>query len=153
MRLAGSWVHPDVVLEGIADPETTKAAACKEGLALALTLSSRNSELLARMQVLLEVSEELALAEEDCHGDKELVKVQCRKTLEVLGPYVDPKPSCIRAVEQSDMACICRIITPEEEIYISIISLYYSTAIAGATLKITSMRVLQGKQSKEGSWK
>ncbi|TVU04518.1 hypothetical protein EJB05_47629 [Eragrostis curvula] len=109
-----------------------------------------------------------ALAEEDCHGDKELVKVQCRKTLEVLGPYVDPKPSCIRAVEQSDIACICRIITPEEEIYISIIRFLRLACtchkpvpspgqncgtIAGATLKITSMRVLQGKQSKEGSWK
>ncbi|TVU04514.1 hypothetical protein EJB05_47625, partial [Eragrostis curvula] len=62
-----------------------------------------------------------AWAEVDCYGDKELVKVKCKKTLEVLGPYVDPNPSCIRVVEQSDMACICGIIKPEEEIYISII--------------------------------
>ncbi|TVU48802.1 hypothetical protein EJB05_00077 [Eragrostis curvula] len=62
-----------------------------------------------------------AWAEDDCYDDKELIKAQCKETLAVLGDYVLPKPECVRAVQKSDMACICRIIKSHEELQVCII--------------------------------
>ncbi|TVU48805.1 hypothetical protein EJB05_00080, partial [Eragrostis curvula] len=57
-----------------------------------------------------------AWAEKECYTGKELLKFRCKKTIAVIGDYVPPDSPCIRTVQQSDMACICGIITPREEI-------------------------------------
>ena len=60
------------------------------------------------------------MGEEDCYKAKDLVKHKCMATIEIRGPYIDPSDSCVHAVRQSDMTCICHIITMEEETKISI---------------------------------
>ncbi|RLM58290.1 hypothetical protein C2845_PM18G00780 [Panicum miliaceum] len=58
--------------------------------------------------------------EPDCYAEKELVLRKCRFTIKVPGDYVRPNPSCRVAVDHADMACICRILTIEEESTVSI---------------------------------
>ncbi|RCV12422.1 hypothetical protein SETIT_2G268600v2 [Setaria italica] len=56
----------------------------------------------------------------DCYGEKELVKDIRKDTIKFEGAYIDPSDLCCHAVEQSDMACICRVITHEEEKHINV---------------------------------
>ena len=53
--------------------------------------------------------------EQDCYQEKELVLNKCRKTLKVGKPYVEPSEPCIHAVRHSDMTCVCRHLTVDEE--------------------------------------
>ncbi|TVU14118.1 hypothetical protein EJB05_37564, partial [Eragrostis curvula] len=58
--------------------------------------------------------------EQDCHQEKILVIQKCKATIEIGVPYVRPRSDCRQVVEASDMACVCRIITEDEELYISV---------------------------------
>ncbi|TVU20225.1 hypothetical protein EJB05_36424, partial [Eragrostis curvula] len=60
------------------------------------------------------------LGEQDCYGEKVLVKERCMKSIKLGEPYIPPTQSCIRAVEKSDMTCICRILTTEDQLEISV---------------------------------
>ncbi|PUZ43818.1 hypothetical protein GQ55_8G037800 [Panicum hallii var. hallii] len=61
-----------------------------------------------------------AWGEPDCYAEKELVLRKCRFTIKIPGDYVRPNPSCRVAVDHADMACICHILTIEEESTVSI---------------------------------
>lgn len=61
-----------------------------------------------------------AWGEQDCHNEKISVIRKCQKIIEIGTPYARPRGACRRAVESSDMACVCRIITEDEEFYISV---------------------------------
>jgi hypothetical protein len=49
-----------------------------------------------------------------------LVGYNCWKTIEIGVPYIDPSEKCIRVVKRSDMVCICRVITLDDEMQISV---------------------------------
>ncbi|KAG2560101.1 hypothetical protein PVAP13_8KG050251, partial [Panicum virgatum] len=51
---------------------------------------------------------------------EELVLQKCRFTIKIPGDYVRPNPSCRVAVDHADMACICHILTIEEEKTVSV---------------------------------
>ena len=51
---------------------------------------------------------------QDCYREKDLVKERCMETIKIGAPYVPPTESCRHTVGQSDMTCICRILTIEE---------------------------------------
>ncbi|OEL33872.1 hypothetical protein BAE44_0005109 [Dichanthelium oligosanthes] len=77
-------------------------------------------ELLAFALVLITFTTHQARGEPDCYAEKELVLRKCRSTIKIPGDYVHPNPSCRVAVDHSDMACICHILTTEEENTVSI---------------------------------
>ncbi|TVU32071.1 hypothetical protein EJB05_23789, partial [Eragrostis curvula] len=58
--------------------------------------------------------------EADCHHEKILVFLKCKKTIKIGVDYVQPTSECRRTVQSSDMACVCRIITDDEEFYVSV---------------------------------
>jgi hypothetical protein len=58
-------------------------------------------------------------AEQECYQDKIKVKNDCKKTITKQGRYIAPSPLCCHVVEASDIACICRILLPEDEDEIS----------------------------------
>ena len=60
-----------------------------------------------------------AWGEDDCYDEKDKVKHDCMKTLDISKDWEEPSHKCRRTVQKSDMACICRIITIEEQIKIS----------------------------------
>jgi hypothetical protein len=47
------------------------------------------------------------------------------KTITIIGHYVNPSQTCVDVVKKSDMACICRILIPEEEAEISIMKILH----------------------------
>jgi len=55
-----------------------------------------------------------AWGEQDCYREKDLAKERCMETIKIGAPYVPPTESCRHTVGQSDMTCICRILTIEE---------------------------------------
>ncbi|TVT99709.1 hypothetical protein EJB05_54909, partial [Eragrostis curvula] len=57
--------------------------------------------------------------EKDCYKEKELVRKHCLATITVHGDYVPPNNPCRHVVESSDMVCICRTLTSQEEVTIS----------------------------------
>ena len=60
-----------------------------------------------------------AWGEKDCYQQRDLVKRDCDKTIKINEPYKPPTAECIGAVKLSDMVCICRILTPDDEKEIS----------------------------------
>ncbi|KAF8664720.1 hypothetical protein HU200_054438 [Digitaria exilis] len=81
-------------------------------------------ELLVFVLVLLMPTTHQAWGEPDCYVEKELLVLRkCRFTIKILGDYVSPNPSCRVAVDHSDMACICYILTIEENTRARIFSL------------------------------
>ncbi|TVU15250.1 hypothetical protein EJB05_38775, partial [Eragrostis curvula] len=72
-----------------------------------------------------------AWGEYDCHGEKELVKSKCKKTITMVGDYIPPDDNCRRAVEASDMACICRILSLEEQNKICVVKLVWLAGECG----------------------
>lgn len=67
-------------------------------------------------------------SEKDCYDEKELFMEKCQKYIK-LREFVDTAPRdsdpCCQAVQQVDMECVCRIITPKEEEEISPIKVYW----------------------------
>ena len=45
------------------------------------------------------------------------------KTITIIGAYVDPSNRCRATVQVSDMACICRVLSIDEELTISVAKL------------------------------
>ncbi|OEL27589.1 hypothetical protein BAE44_0011399, partial [Dichanthelium oligosanthes] len=64
-------------------------------------------------------------SEKDCYHEKELAKIACTKSIAIVGPYVRPRPGdkCCTTVKASDMVCICRKLSKEEERKISAVRL------------------------------
>ncbi|KAF8714794.1 hypothetical protein HU200_027322 [Digitaria exilis] len=60
-----------------------------------------------------------ACGEGDCHVEKILVLRACRKTVIIGVEYEHPTNKCRRAVQKSDMVCICRTLSIEEEYFVS----------------------------------
>lgn len=79
-----------------------------------------------------------AWGEQDCHEDKETILMVCYDSIEINGDYVPPTNICRRAVEKYDMACICRILKPGEEVVISAFKLVRLARDCGKTLPIRS---------------
>ncbi|KXG19465.1 hypothetical protein SORBI_3010G062700 [Sorghum bicolor] len=61
-----------------------------------------------------------ALGEKDCYHERDSVKHDCKKTIKINHPYDPPTAECIGAVKLSDMVCICRILTTDDEKEISV---------------------------------
>jgi len=61
--------------------------------------------------------------EKDCYDERDLVISKCMVTINIGTAYVNPSQSCIDAVEQSDMECVCRVITADLEAKISIMKI------------------------------
>jgi hypothetical protein len=61
-----------------------------------------------------------AWVEKDCYHQRDLVKRDCDKTIKINHPYNPPTAECIGVVKLSDVLCICRILTPDDEKEISV---------------------------------
>lgn len=59
-----------------------------------------------------------ACGEEDCYEDKEAVKSRCKKSINIVGNFVEPTAKCCEKVRASNMACICRKITAKEQLLV-----------------------------------
>lgn len=57
-----------------------------------------------------------AWGEQDCYNEKELVKIKCKENIDVVGLYVRPLlgEKCCKAVDASDMVCVCGAFTKKE---------------------------------------
>lgn len=61
--------------------------------------------------------------EKDCYRQKLVIKFKCWEIIKFGVPYVAPTQDCIRLIRRSDMVCICRAITEEDEEEISVAKL------------------------------
>jgi len=61
-----------------------------------------------------------ALGEQDCYGERDTLMQVCRETLRHDLDYKHPSVSCRRVVRKSDLACICRVLTDDDEKQISV---------------------------------
>ncbi|TVU12344.1 hypothetical protein EJB05_45982, partial [Eragrostis curvula] len=61
--------------------------------------------------------------EEECYDEKILVKEKCMETITIRGDYVRPSAPCVQAVKDSNMICICRILTTDDQLEISVIKI------------------------------
>ena len=61
-----------------------------------------------------------ALGEQDCYAERDSVIHECMETLRHDAPYKHPTASCRRVVRRSDVACICRVLTDDDEKQISV---------------------------------
>lgn len=73
--------------------------------------------------VFIMLTTQLVWGEEDCYDQKKAVKLRCMKTIKLDGDYVDPSDKCRETVQKSDMACVCRVISPHEQLRISVVKL------------------------------
>ncbi|KAF8702269.1 hypothetical protein HU200_033037 [Digitaria exilis] len=55
--------------------------------------------------------------EYDCYREKVAVMLKCNNSIKKGGPYVRPRPGdkCCTTVQASDTACICRLLTTDDE--------------------------------------
>ncbi|RLM73377.1 hypothetical protein C2845_PM15G20250 [Panicum miliaceum] len=55
--------------------------------------------------------------EKDCHDDKVSVMLKCKNSIKSGGPLVLPRPGdkCCTTVQASDMACVCHILSTDDE--------------------------------------
>jgi hypothetical protein len=51
----------------------------------------------------------------DCLLEKDLAMSKCMKTIRKEGDYIPPEEKCRKAVEHSDMVCICHILNRNDE--------------------------------------
>jgi hypothetical protein len=63
--------------------------------------------------------------------DKKVVLQSCKKTIKIGTNCEPPSPKCRRAVEASDVACICRILSIKEQRYVSAVKLVDLAADCG----------------------
>ena len=57
-----------------------------------------------------------AWSEQNFHEDKEKVLTICWDTVKIDGAYVPPTNFCNHFVEKVDMACVCRLLYPVDEV-------------------------------------
>nr|TKW06245.1 hypothetical protein SEVIR_7G230100v2 [Setaria viridis] len=60
-----------------------------------------------------------AWGEEDCYEEKRSIIKYCIKSIRIRGKYVPPSRTCRVYVELCDMACVCHVLTPQDELRIS----------------------------------
>ena len=60
-----------------------------------------------------------ALGEQDCYAERDSVIHECMETLRHDAPYKHPTASCRRVARRSDVACICRVLSIDDEGLIS----------------------------------
>lgn len=56
-----------------------------------------------------------ARGEKDCYHQRDTFKHECMETIKINQPYKPPSDECIYEVKLSDMICICRILTKDDE--------------------------------------
>ncbi|TVT96971.1 hypothetical protein EJB05_57802, partial [Eragrostis curvula] len=66
-----------------------------------------------------------AWGEKECYGEKESIKHKCKENISIIDDYVRPGQECCHVVKESDMICVCRILSIEEESTISAVKLFY----------------------------
>ena len=76
-----------------------------------------------------------AFGEDDCYHEKDKVKHDCIKTLDINKDWEEPSHKCRETVQKSDMACICRIISIDEQIKISMGKLVRLARERGKTIQ------------------
>jgi hypothetical protein len=64
-----------------------------------------------------------AWGEQECCAEKDAVIHNCMRTITIVGGYVDPSSRCRATVQESDMACVCRAISVNEQLRISVVKL------------------------------
>ncbi|OEL32785.1 hypothetical protein BAE44_0006196 [Dichanthelium oligosanthes] len=65
-----------------------------------------------------------AWGEQDCHADKATIKLVCINTIKVKGDYIPPSYLCRHLVGTSDMARICRMLEPSDEVTLARLNLF-----------------------------
>ncbi|TVU05970.1 hypothetical protein EJB05_49156, partial [Eragrostis curvula] len=63
------------------------------------------------------------LGNKGCLVEKQLLMRLCKETIKKGGAYIHPSETCIDAVRDFDMICICGILTSEDEAEVSIIKI------------------------------
>jgi hypothetical protein len=63
-----------------------------------------------------------AWGEEDCYLDKEEIKSKCKDAISLGGDYVQPSAECCAAMRKSNMACICRNLSADEQLRVLSVS-------------------------------
>ena len=79
--------------------------------------------LLAFALVFIMLATHPAWGEQDCYAEKDAVIRRCMETIIFIGDYIDPSNICRATVQQSDMACVCRVISDSEQRKISVVKL------------------------------
>ncbi|TVU15149.1 hypothetical protein EJB05_38656, partial [Eragrostis curvula] len=117
-----------------------------------------------------------AWGEKECYGEKESIKHKCKENISIIDDYVRPGQECCHVVKESDMICVCRILSIEEESTISAVKLFYVARDCGNPVPVgkkcgskcliiltldyyntpnakgASIRVHRCKRCKEESW-
>jgi hypothetical protein len=79
-----------------------------------------------------------ALSEQDCHEDKEKLLTICWDTIKIDGAYVPPTRFCRYFVQKVDMACVCRVLNPADEVTTSVVKLVRLAHDCGKALPVGS---------------
>ncbi|KAG0539841.1 hypothetical protein BDA96_03G356800 [Sorghum bicolor] len=79
-----------------------------------------------------------ACGEPDCHTEKLLVMIHCRRTIKHNGAYHFPTVDCIEAIQKSDIPCVCHILDQDDEKKISAEKLVTLARQLGKTLQTGS---------------
>ncbi|KAF8776519.1 hypothetical protein HU200_003234 [Digitaria exilis] len=79
-----------------------------------------------------------ASGEMDCYGQKENVKLKCKKSIDIIGYFVRPRlgDKCCQAVDASDMVCVSGAFTEEELKKISCIYFFHVAKDCGHPLPV-----------------
>lgn len=64
-----------------------------------------------------------AWGEQDCHDEKEDVEKYCIGSIKINGDYEPTTAMCRQVVGRSDMACICCLLNPRDEVHVSAVKL------------------------------
>jgi len=75
-----------------------------------------------------------ALSEQDCHEDKEKLLTICLDTIKIDCAYVHPTALCRYFVKKVDMACVCRLLNPVDEVTTSAVKLVHLAHDCGKAL-------------------
>lgn len=73
--------------------------------------------------------------EKDCYGEKEKVKSRCRESI-AIEDDIPPDHECCKAVKESDMICVCRILRIDEETNISAVKLVHVAKTCGKPVPV-----------------
>ena len=79
-----------------------------------------------------------AWSEQDCHEDKEKLLTICWDTIKIDGAYVRPTAFCRYFVKKVDMACVCRLLNPADEVTTSAVKLVHLAHDCGKALPVGS---------------
>lgn len=72
----------------------------------------------------------------DCDIDKKLVKTNCISSIQQGGNNKPPNSACCHFVKYTNVVCICHILTPDDEITISVAKLVHVAKVCGNPLPV-----------------